>query len=507
MKKYPQKSLFAVFSGIMIFGLGIIILTVIASSQIINDKLTDTAHLLKHIDAASIERDKLLTPLNLLGYTQCDDKTLLAMRRALFDAEYAIDIGFLVGDKLICTTGTGVLESPVNEIQPDYVQSKGISVKFEPSLSLLLFPNRRMQGILVRQGHYNMVIQPGAIEPESIRSSFWQVFYKNTDGTNHLAGHNGIYDQVSRSILPYESLVTCSQINSRYCVAIIYPWRDFISDNKALFIVALILCASIGLSSGLLTSYYMATKRSIGRRVRRGLTKGAFYWEYQPIVDLHTHRVVGCEVLARFKDKLGVIGPDVFIPLLRQYNQTWAFTSTMVNTVMAQLNEDSELPDDFKVSMNIFPYDVKCANVSKLLEMPALLKSKFSICLEITEDEYLDSNTAHNELKKLASAGFSLSIDDFGTGYSNLSNLHHLSFSQLKIDRTFVQDITTEGIKASLIPNIMELVKKFDYICIAEGIETPEQETILKSAGVNYGQGWMYAKSMSSDELQNLLKQ
>lgn len=287
-------------------------------------------------------------------------------------------------------------------------------------------------------------------------------------------------------------------------MAIIYPWRDFISDNKALFIVALILCASIGLSSGLLISYFMATKRSIGRRVRRGLTKGYFYWEYQPIVELHSHRVVGCEVLARFKDKLGFIPPDIFIPLLRQYHQTWAFTSTMVNTVMAQLNEDSELPGDFKVSMNIFPYDVKCKNVSKLLEMPVLMKSKFSICLEITKDEYLDSNTAHNELKNLAVAGFSLSIDE---GYSNLSNLHHLSFSQLKIDRTFVQDITTEGIKASLIPNIMELVKKFDFVCIAEGIEAPEQESFLKSAGVNYGQGWMYAKSMSADELKNYLKQ
>lgn len=176
MKKYQQKSLFAVFFGTIIFGLGIITLVLIASSKIISDKLTDTAHLLKHIDAASIERDRLLSPLNLLGYTQCDDKTLLAMRRALFDANYAIDIGFLVGDKLMCTTGTGVLDSPVSEIKPDYIQPKGISVKFEPSLSLLLFPNRPMQGILVRQGNYNMVIQPEAIEPESIQSSFWQVF-------------------------------------------------------------------------------------------------------------------------------------------------------------------------------------------------------------------------------------------------------------------------------------------------------------------------------------------
>ncbi|MCQ8878698.1 EAL domain-containing protein [Pseudoalteromonas shioyasakiensis] len=508
MKKYQQKSLFAVFAGIIIFCLGIVILAIVTSSKIVNDIRVDSLHLIKHIDAASAERDKLLTPLNLLGYTQCDDRTLLAMRRALFDANYTIDIGFLERDKLTCTTGTGVLDSPVSEIQPDYVQPEGISVKFAPSLNLLLFPNRPMQGILVRQGNYNMVIQPSAIQPESIKSSFWQVFYKNTNSTtNHLAGHQGTYQRALGTRLPYESLVTCSLINRRYCVAINYPWGDFIFNNKTLFIIALTLCVSLALSTGLVVNYYMAAKRSIGRRVRKGLSKGSFYWEYQPIIELHSQQVIGCEVLARFKDKQGAIPPDVFIPLLRQYQQTWDFTSTMIKTAIEELDAEQELADGFKVSFNIFPHDVKCANVSKLLDITGLLTSRFTICLEITEDEYLDSKTAQSELKSLVDAGFVLSIDDFGTGYSNLANLNHLNFSQLKIDRTFVQDITTEGLKASLIPNIMALVKKFNYICIAEGIETAEQESILKDAGVNYGQGWMYARSMSIDELKRFIKQ
>lgn len=71
-----------------------------------------------------------------------------------------------------------------------------------------------------------------------------------------------------------------------------------------------------------------------------------------------------------------------------------------------------------------------------------------------------------------------------------------MSFHQLKIDRSFVQDIATEGLKASMIPNIMELVHKFGYTCVAEGIETTEQEVILKEAGVHYGQGWKYGRPM-----------
>lgn len=107
------------------------------------------------------------------------------------------------------------------------------------------------------------------------------------------------------------------------------------------------------------------------------------------------------------------------------------------------------------------------------------------ICLEITEDEYLDTRIALAQFRTLVESGFYLSLDGFGTDYSHLRNLQNLSFHQLKIDRTFVQDIATEGFKASMNPNIMELVYKFDYTCVAEGIETFEQGATLKTSGAH----------------------
>ncbi|HEA17218.1 MAG: EAL domain-containing protein [Pseudoalteromonas prydzensis] len=497
MKKYQKKSLLAGLFGFIVFIFGVVIIASLAGQRLGQQIQTDAKLLINHIDAADAEREKLLSSLNAYNYTQCNDSTLLAMRRALFDATYVVDIGFFQNDKLVCTAGNGILANPLDDRAPDYIERDGVRVRFAPEFSLILFPERIMQVVIVRQHNYNVILQPSKIDLHSVHAKTWQVFFKSDQTINHLTGTEGVYKKVSSSmVLPYESLTLCSQVTPNYCVAVFSPWREFISKKRMLFLICLTLCVLAGLSAGLMANYYLATKRSTWRRVRRGLHQHSFYWTYQPIINLQTQQVIGCEVLARFEDKFGALTPDEFIPLIRKHQQTWLFTQTMITTMLHELSEAKELPDKFKVSVNIFPYDVQQGRLSELIHMPALLESRFSICLEITEDEYLDSNIAHSHLQSLADAGFTLSIDDFGTGYSNLANLQNLSFHQLKIDRTFVQDIATAGLKASMIPNIMELVTKLGYTCVAEGIETQEQEAILKTAGVQYGQGWKYGKPM-----------
>ena len=261
------------------------------------------------------------------------------------------------------------------------------------------------------------------------------------------------------------------------------PWSLFFSNNHLLLIISLILTCLAGISSALIVDARIAARRSTNQRIRKGLKKGSFYWTYQPIICLQSGKLIGCEVLARFEDKYGVLFPDEFIPVIRKNNLTWTFTEAMIATTIKELTSIEVLPEGFKVSLNIFPCDVELGNVSLLPQITELTNSRFIICLEITEDEYLDTSIAHAHFRTLVESGFNLSLDDFGTGYSNLRNLQNLSFHQLKIDRTFVQDIATEGLKASMIPNIMELVHKFNYTCVAEGIETTEQEAILKMSG------------------------
>jgi sensor c-di-GMP phosphodiesterase-like protein len=498
MKKYQKKSLIAASTGGGVFIICSFILLYFAGHQLAAKITADGQLIVDNIDNAASERRRILTPLNNFGYQQCDETTLLEMRRALFDAKYVIDIGFFKDDQLVCTTGTGVLTTPIDDNRPDYIRKdENVRVRYEPQLLLLLFTERPMEVVIIRQGNYNLIMESKIYNNNVISTPHWQVFYKNDEKIFHLAGKKEFYsDVINNDYFPYETALICSKENTDYCVALHMPWSVFFANNHFLLIISLILTCLAGVLSALLIDYQIAAWRSITNRVRKGLKKDSFYWTYQPIICLRTKKVIGCEVLARFEDKYGPLYPDQFIPLIRQNNLTWSFTEAMIAKVLEELSAVDALPTGFKVSLNIFPYDVEQGNVSLLKQMSELTSSRFLICLEITEDEYLDTTSAHAHFRDLVESGFNLSLDDFGTGYSNLRNLQHLSFHQLKIDRTFVQDIATEGLKASMIPNIMELVHRFKYTCVAEGIETCEQEAILKSAGVHYGQGWKYGRAM-----------
>ena len=507
MKKYQQKSIIAALTGGLVFVTGCLILLYFASQQLTMQINADIKHIIKHVDAAVLERRSVLIPLNKFDFKQCDETTLLEMRRALFDSKYVIDIGFFIGNQLMCTTGAGLLSSVIKDREPDYIRrDEGVRVRFEPQLYLLLFTGRPMEVVIVRQGDFNLIMESKAFNSASIESKNWEVVYKDSQELHHLAGTKGTYSKISdSSYLPYERSVACSTESTYYCTAVYLPWSQFFSNNHFLLIISLILTCLAGVSSALLVNAGIAARRSTNQRIRKGLKKGAFYWTYQPIICLQSGKLIGCEVLARFEDKYGALLPDEFIPVIRKNNLTWIFTKAMIATTLKELTSIEALPKGFKVSLNIFPCDVELGNVSLLPQIIELANSRFIICLEITEDEYLDTSIAHAHFRTLVESGFNLSLDDFGTGYSNLRNLQNLSFHQLKIDRTFVQDIATEGLKASMIPHIMELVHKFNYTCVAEGIETTEQEAILKMAGVHYGQGWKYGKPMTASKFKNYI--
>ena len=135
MKKYQQKSIIAVLTGVLVFIAGCIILLNFAAQQLTAQTKSDAEYILTHVEGAIAERRRILTPLNKLAFKQCDNTTLLEMRRALFDAKYVIDIGFFKDNQLVCTTGAGLLSKPINDKQPDFIRDdEQVRVRFEPEL-------------------------------------------------------------------------------------------------------------------------------------------------------------------------------------------------------------------------------------------------------------------------------------------------------------------------------------------------------------------------------------
>ncbi len=239
--------------------------------------------------------------------------------------------------------------------------------------------------------------------------------------------------------------------------------------------------------------------RSIESRVIRGIRKNCFYCLYQPIVALESRKVVGCEVLARFRDDKGELSPADFIPIIIKRGRTWNFTKKIINQFSLDAPHLKRSGDNLKVSFNFFAQDIDSGIILEILEKNWLKNEHFTFVIEVTEDEKLSNLSSVEVLNKLRSNGYLIAIDDFGTGYSNLRELKEFPCHILKIDKTFVSEMEDGAIRSSLIPHIVGISKMIDVAIVAEGIEYGEQQAALIKLGIDYGQGYLFGKPMKPE--------
>lgn len=145
------------------------------------------------------------------------------------------------------------------------------------------------------------------------------------------------------------------------------------------------------------------------------------------------------------------------------------------------------------------------SNLLKQIEVTSFDKNL--ITLEVTESTLIeDINFILELLEKIKKEGIKISLDDFGTGYSSLSLLKKLPIDELKIDKSFVDDILTDKNSLSMVENIISIGKKLDMYVLAEGVETTTQKDLLTDKSCDLFQGYFYSKSLKKDELINLIK-
>ncbi|MBN7798951.1 EAL domain-containing protein [Parahaliea mediterranea] len=463
-----------------------------------------TILLLEQVEKMAREGETVLASLNALDHTRCDRATLVAMRKALYFSTYIKDIGFYEQDLLTCTTGLGSIAQPIRQGPADYTTPSGYRVWTDAQL--LLF-ERTHPVLLIRQGRFNVVMERMQFTWMDRPMMKWELVFRHGEQLTNVSGQPGIYrpdDHKLANILPLSGNFQhqlCAPGYPRYCAATRLGWGDILSSHGVPLTLTLpvsLLLGSLGCASTLLV---LKRRMSMRPRLRRGLASGAFYWLYQPIVDLQSGHVVGCEVLSRFRDDYGPLPPDQFIPTLGKIGLSWQLTSRMIRSTLAELERESALPAGFRVSFNVFPQDIVGDAIQMLGDIPEFRRSRFTIALEITEDEYLDDSRAQDHLHALKELGIHIAIDDFGTGYSNLHLLRQLPCDVLKIDRSFVMDMEEHRIKSSLIPHIVEIARQLQLSLVAEGVENAPQRQALLDMGVGYGQGMAFGMAMSAGAL------
>jgi diguanylate cyclase (GGDEF)-like protein len=247
-------------------------------------------------------------------------------------------------------------------------------------------------------------------------------------------------------------------------------------------------------------------RRQIETDIRRALETDAFQLAYQPIHSFRDGGLLGFEALLRWPDGWSAKSPADFIPvaedsgLINPLGQ-WAL-ETACKTAASWTNP-------LKVAVNLSPVQFRDGDivsiVKKALRTSGLDPERLE--LEVTESLWIqDSDSVLNQLRHLRRLGVSIVLDDFGTGYSSLAYLWKFPFDTVKIDQSFVREMETEPKAAAIVQTITALGKIFDLTITAEGVETAAQARILREAGCDQAQGFLYGRPLpaaSADALAN----
>jgi diguanylate cyclase (GGDEF)-like protein/PAS domain S-box-containing protein len=252
-------------------------------------------------------------------------------------------------------------------------------------------------------------------------------------------------------------------------------------------------------------------KRQMITDLHEAVSQSRFEVHYQPIVSLLDGSITRAEALLRWQHpESGVVIPSVFIPIAEEtglINEigTWVFLEacTQVKKWRAQFDRF------FQISINTshLQWIDETAHLNQWINhLHEQVVDGSAIILEITEDLLMNPRSRiTNRLIDFRNAGIQLSIDDFGTGYSSLSCLKQFDIDYLKIDQSFVRNLDQDNNDAILCEAMIAMAHKLDIKVIAEGVETRDQDRLLREFGCDFGQGYLYSKAVSAAELESLL--
>jgi predicted signal transduction protein with EAL and GGDEF domain len=244
-------------------------------------------------------------------------------------------------------------------------------------------------------------------------------------------------------------------------------------------------------------------RRQIEEDLRDALASDQMHLVYQPIVDTKTNKVVALETLARWEHpELGAISPSIFIPIAEEAN----LIGQLGDWVLKQACMDAaHWPGGIRIAVNVSAPQFANAGFSTLVAQ-ALAHSELPperLELELTESVFLGDRAQTEEMfNQLKMLGVRLALDDFGTGYSSLSYLQHAPFDKIKIDKSFIREVTQPGNRnAAIIAAIVSLANALNMDTTAEGIEAHDELDAMRKLGVKQIQGYIYAAAVGYDDV------
>jgi diguanylate cyclase (GGDEF)-like protein/PAS domain S-box-containing protein len=248
--------------------------------------------------------------------------------------------------------------------------------------------------------------------------------------------------------------------------------------------------------------------------LRRAVERSAFKLHYQPMIRLSDRRVTAVEALVRLNAEAteghgSPLGPNQFIPVMEDTGMIEALSEWVIEEACRQGRAWIDQGLDFgRMAINLSPAEIRRGRVverlTAILARTGLPPERLEI--EITESGLMESGAGVEQfLQSLHAMGVHLSIDDFGTGYSSLAYLKRFPVQQLKIDRSFVQDLPSNDSDGQLVSTMISMARGLKLHVVAEGVEMPDQEAFLSSLGCDVAQGFLYSRPVSAEQIEAML--
>jgi diguanylate cyclase (GGDEF)-like protein len=251
--------------------------------------------------------------------------------------------------------------------------------------------------------------------------------------------------------------------------------------------------------------HHTVRRLAMATELRRAIADEALTVHYQPKVDVRTGLVTGVEALARWeRPGLGMVSPDEFIPLAEHTGLIHPLTTLVLSTSLRQARAWETQGLDLSVAVNLSARSLADrllpGHVAELLEAEGADPTRLE--LEITESMIMaDPTRAMSVLRRLNAMGVRLAIDDFGTGYSSLAQLKRLRAHTIKIDRSFVMQMSSDPSDAVIVRSIVELARNLGLTSVAEGVEDEQTLRALRGIGCDQAQGYHYSRPRPAEQL------
>ena len=439
----------------------------------------------------------------------CSETNMRLMRRLTVDLDQLRIVGYVANDHMVCSgfgrhdnNRPGIPLGPVT-----YRSAQGTLVR--TSLEMPIIPGKKFLSSTDETSGYTTIVHKDTPVQVFVDRSDISLGVFSSIGKVLLAGRGAfdpawigrLGDSDSVRFNDARHLIVIKKVpNSRYVAAYAAIEQESVERRlrrTALFVVP------VGLAAGLVLALavFFITRRQMSVRslIKAGLRRKEFFLVYQPTIDLRDGRCVGAEALIRWRRPDGqFVRPDLFIPVAEETDLIHDITKEVMRLVEQDASHFLQMHPHLHIGINLSSRDLVMEETVHLVRelIRGMGVKPHNLLMEATERGFMQAEVARRIIDEIHALDVQIAIDDFGTGYSSLSYLEKFKLDYLKIDKSFVDTMGGKAATSQVAPHIIEMAKSLKLEMIAEGVESEAQVKYLQEHGVQYAQGYFYAKPM-----------